>query len=198
MVKIGLTGALASGKSTTARMFAEMGVPVFSADAAVHDLYRGRAAPLIGATFPGTVKDGVVDRAALGRAVLEKPAALVELEALVHPLVAEEEARFLAEAAADGHRLTLSDIPLLFETGADQRYDFTVVVTAPEDVRRARALERPGMTDALYASLLARQMPNAEKRRRAHFIVDSARGMEAARRAVADIVRATAPLAARR
>jgi dephospho-CoA kinase len=198
MVKIGLTGALASGKSTTARMFAEMGVPVFSADAAVHDLYRGRAAPLIGATFPGTVKDGVVDRAALGRAVLEKPAALVELEALVHPLVAEEEARFLAEAAADGHRLTLSDIPLLFETGADQRYDFTVVVTAPEDVRRARALERPGMTDALYASLLARQMPDAEKRRRAHFIVDSARGMEAARRAVADIVRATAPLAARR
>jgi dephospho-CoA kinase len=130
--------------------------------------------------------------------VLEKPAALVELEALVHPLVAEEEARFLAEAAADGHRLTLSDIPLLFETGADQRYDFTVVVTAPEDVRRARALERPGMTDALYASLLARQMPDAEKRRRAHFIVDSARGMEAARRAVADIVRATAPLAARR
>jgi dephospho-CoA kinase len=198
MVKIGLTGALASGKSTTARMFAEMGVPVFSADAAVHDLYRSRAAPLIAATFPGTVKDGVVDRAVLGRAVLEKPAALVELEAIVHPLVAEEEARFLADAAADGHRLTLSDIPLLFETGADQRYDFTVVVTAPEDVRRARALERPGMTDALYASLLARQMPDAEKRRRAHFVVDSARGMETARRAVADIVRATAPLAARR
>jgi dephospho-CoA kinase len=198
MLKIGLTGALASGKSTTLRMFADAGVPVFSADAAVHALYRGRAAPLIASAFPGAVKNGVVDRAALAASVRGDPAALARLEAIVHPLVAEEEARFFEGAARAGNRITVSDIPLLFETGADKRFDFTIVVTAPEDVRRARALARPGMTEALYESLLARQMPDAEKRRRAHFIIDSGRGIEAARRAVADIMRAIAPLAARR
>jgi dephospho-CoA kinase len=198
MLKIGLTGALASGKSTTARMFADAGVPVFSADAAVHALYRDRAAPLIAAAFPDAVKDGAVDRATLAGYVRDDPAALARLEATVHPLVAEQEARFFEEAARSGHRITLSDIPLLFETGAAKRYDLTVLVTAPEETRRARALERPGMTEALYERLLVRQMPDAEKRQRAHFIIDSGRGLEAARSAVADILRASASLAARR
>jgi dephospho-CoA kinase len=195
MLKIGLTGALASGKSTTLRMFADAGVPVFSADAAVHALYRGRAAPLVAAAFPDTVKNGVVDRAALAGAVLRDPKALARLEALVHPLVTEEEAHFFDEAGRGGHRITVSDIPLLFETGADERYDVIVVVTAPEATRRDRALERPGMTAALYESLLARQMPDAEKCRRAHFVVDTGQGLEAARREVAGILRAAAPMA---
>ena len=198
MLKIGLTGALASGKSTTAQMFAELGVPVFSADAAVHALYRGRAVPLVAAAFPGMVKDNEVDRSALAASVRDDPAALARLEGIVHPLVEEEEARFLARAASEGHRITLSDIPLLFETGADRRYDLTVTVTAPEEMRRSRALERAEMTDALYKSLLARQMPDEEKRRRAHFVIDTGRGMDAARRAVADILRAVTPMAALR
>jgi dephospho-CoA kinase len=198
MLKIGLTGALASGKSTTAQMFADAGVPVFSADAAVHALYQGRAVPPVAAAFPGSIRDNAVDRAALAASVRSDPAALARLEAIVHPLVAEEEARFFEEAARSGHHVTLSDIPLLFETGAEKRYDLIVVVTALEETRRTRALERPGMTEALYERLLARQMPDAEKRRRAHFMIDSGRGLKAARSAVADILRAVASLAARR
>jgi len=195
MLKIGLTGALASGKSTTLQMFADSGVPVFSADAAVHTLYRGRAAPLIASAFPRAVKDGVVDRTMLASTVEGDPAALARLEAIVHPLVAEEEARFFNEAMRTGHRITVSDIPLLFETDADQRYDIIVVVTAPEATRRDRALARPGMSGPVYQSLSARQIPDAEKRRRAHFIVDTGQGLEAARRAVAGILRAAAPIA---
>lgn len=198
MLKIGLTGALASGKSTTAQMFADAGVPVFSADAAVHALYQGRAVPPVAAAFPGSIRDNAVDRAALAASVRSDPAALARLEAIVHPLVAEEEARFFEEAARGGHHITLCDIPLLFETGAEKRYDLIVVVTALEETRRTRALERPGMTEALYERLLARQMPDAEKRRRAHFMIDSGRGLKAARSAVADILRAVASLAARR
>jgi dephospho-CoA kinase len=195
MLKIGLTGALASGKSTTARMFTDAGVPVFSADAAVHALYGGPAAPLIAAAFPGAIANGIGDRATLAGLVRGDPAALARLEAIVHPLVEEEEMRFFDEAARGGHRVTVSDIPLLFETGADKRYDLLVVVTAPEETRRARALGRPGMTEALYESLSARQMPDAEKRRRAHFIIDSGQGLEAAHHAVAGILRAAAPMA---
>jgi len=197
MLKIGLTGSLASGKSTTLRMFAEAGVPVFSADAAVHALYRGRAAPPVAAAFPDTVKEGAVDRVALAATVLDDPVALARLETIVHPLVAEEEADFFARTADAGHRLAVSDVPLLFETGAEVRYDLIVVVTAPAATRRERALERPGMTEARYESLLRRQMPDEEKRRRAHFVIDTGHGMEAARRSVDDILRAVAPMAAR-
>ena len=198
MLTLGLTGSLASGKSTTAALFAEAGVAVFSADAAVHDLYRGRAAPMIEAAFPGTVSAGAVDRARLADAVLDDPAALARLEAIVHPLVRDEEARFLAEAAAAGHRIALCDIPLLFETGAEERYDALVVVTAPPEICRARALARPGMTAARCETLMNRQLPDADKRRRAHFVVDTGGGLAATRRAVDGIVRALAPVAALR
>lgn len=192
MLKLGLTGSLASGKSTTAAMFAQAGVAVFSADDAVHALYRGAAVPLIETAFPGASANGEVDRIRLAEIVTRDPAALQKLEAIIHPLVRAEEERFLAEAAATGGRISLSDIPLLFETAATDRYDAVVVATAPEDVRRARALARPGMTAARYDVLLARQMPDAEKRSRAHFVIDTGAGTEPARRAVADILRALA------
>jgi len=198
MLVLGLTGSLASGKSTTAAMFAEAGVAVFSADAAVHDLYRGRAVPLIEAAFPGTVRAGTVDRVKLADAVLDDPAALARLEAIVHPLVREEEERFLAEAAAAGRRIVLCDIPLLFETGAEGRFDVLIVVTAPEEVCRTRALSRPGMTAARYETLMNRQLPDADKRRRAHFVIDTGASHAAARRAVDGILRALAPMAALR
>ncbi len=192
MPKLGLTGSLASGKSTTTAMFAKAGVAVFSADDAVHALYRGRAVPLIEAAFPGTVKNGEVDRARLAERVTRDPAALTRLEAIIHPLVRAEEERFLDESRAAGRRLALCDNPLLFETDAAARYDAVIVVTASESVRRARALARFGMTAERYEALAGRQMPDEEKRRRAHFVIDTDAGMDAAHRAVTDILRALA------
>lgn len=194
MLIIGLTGSIGMGKSTTARMFADWGVPVHDADAAVHALYAGEAAPLIEAAFAGTVVAGVVDRAALGRAVLGDPEKVKRLEAIVHPLVRRREAEAIESAAASGHRAILLDIPLLFETGADTRCDCVVVVTAPPEVQRARVMARPGMTEERFAAILARQMPDAEKRRRADFLVDSSLGMESACAQVCDIMRALAAM----
>lgn len=185
---LGLTGSIGMGKSTTAAMFEALGVPVHSADAAVHRLYAGSAAPLVEARFPGTVRDGVVDRAALGSRVLGQPAALADLEAIVHPLVRAEETAFLDAARADGAALAVLDIPLLFETGGEARVDMVLVVTAPPEVQRARVLARPGMTEAKFAGILASQMPDAEKRARADYVIDTGDGMNAARRAVAAIV----------
>jgi dephospho-CoA kinase len=192
MFVLGLTGSIGMGKSTTAAMFRALGVPVHDSDAAVHRLYSGRAAPLVEAAFPGATTDGVVDRARLGAMVLGDPAAMRRLEALVHPLVREEEAAFRRQAGATRAGLAVLDIPLLFETGADARVDAVVVVTAPAEVQRARVLARPGMTEERFRQILARQTPDDEKRRRAHFVIDTGAGMEAARRQVADIVRALA------
>ena len=192
MFVLGLTGSIAMGKSTTAGLFAEAGVRVHDADAAVHRLYEGEAAAAIEAAFAGTTCGGKVDRARLAERVLDDAAAIKRLEAIVHPLVRASEARFIAAATAEGARVVVLDIPLLFETGADARVDAVVVVSAPPDVQRARSLERPGMTPAKLDAMLARQMPDAEKRARAHFVVDSSRGIDSARIQVRGILRAIA------
>jgi dephospho-CoA kinase len=198
MFIIGLTGSVGMGKSTTARLFAEAGVPVHDADAVVHRLYEGDAAAAIEAAFPGTTAGGRVERDRLAARVLNDPAALKRLEAIVHPLVHAAEQHLLAEAAARDEQVAVLDIPLLFETGADQRVDAVVVVSAPPEVQRTRVLERPGMTLDKLESILARQMPDAEKRRRADFVVDTSRGLEAARAQVAVILDAVATMPKRR
>jgi dephospho-CoA kinase len=189
MFVLGLTGSVAMGKSTTARFFAEEGVPVHDADAVVHRLYERAAVPLIEMAFPGTTANGKVDRVKLGARVMNDLAGLRQLEAIVHPLVQDAERRFLTEAEAKGAPVAVLDIPLLFETDGDQRVDAVVVATAPAEVQRARVLERPGMTEQRLEAMLARQMPDSEKRRRADFIVDTSRGFEEARAQVREILR---------
>jgi dephospho-CoA kinase len=198
MFLLGLTGSVAMGKSTTARFFAEEGVPVHDADAVVHRVYENEAVPLIEAAFPGTTADGKVDRVKLGSRVMGDLAALRQLEAIVHPLVWDAEQRFLAEAEAKGVPVVLLDIPLLFETGGEARVDAVVVATAPADVQRARVLERPGMTEQRLQAMLARQLPDSEKRRRADFIVDTSRGFDDARAQVQEILRKVATMPKRR
>ncbi len=198
MFVIGLTGSVGMGKSTTAGFFVEAGVPVHDADAAVHRLYAGEAVPLIEAAFPGTTLGGTVDRNLLARRVLGDPAALKTLEAIVHPLVHASERRFLAEAEARGEMVVVLDIPLLFETGGEERVDAVVVVSAPPQVQRARVLERPGMTAEKFEAILAKQMPDAEKRRRADFVVDTSQGFEAARAQVRAVLAAVATMPRRR
>jgi dephospho-CoA kinase len=188
MIVVGLTGSIGMGKSTTARFFREAGVPVHDSDEAVHRLYAGKAAPLIEASFPGTVKDGVVDRALLGQRVLGDAAALKTVERIVHPLVRADADAFLDEHRAADRKLAVLDIPLLFETGGETRVDRIVVVSAPADIQRARVLARPGMSVEKFEAILAKQVPDAEKRRRADFIVESGEGLEAARAAVEAIV----------
>ena len=192
MIVLCLTGSLAMGKSTALRFFAEAGVPVHDADAVVHRLYAGDAAQAIEAAFPGTTADGKVDREKLGARVIGDAAAMARLEAIVHPLVRREEERFLRDAEASGAQVAVLDIPLLFETGGDRRCDGVVVVSSPPEVQRARAFERPGMTEEKFASLLAKQMPDAEKRARADFIVDSSQGFDSARAQVHAILQAAA------
>jgi dephospho-CoA kinase len=198
MFILGLTGSLGMGKSTTARFFAEEGVPVHDADAVVHRLYDGEAAAAIEAAFPGTTAGGKVDRDKLAARVLGDSAALKRLEAIVHPLVQEAERRLLAEAESRGEKVAVLDIPLLFETGGEKRVDAVVVVSAPPDVQRSRALERPGMTVDKLDAILAKQMPDDEKRRRADFVVDTSRGFEAARADVRAILDAVATMPKRR
>jgi dephospho-CoA kinase len=198
MFIIGLTGSVGMGKSTTAHLFAEQGVPVHDADAVVHRLYEGEAVAAIEAAFPGTAAAGTVDRGKLAARVLDDPAALKRLEDIVHPLVHAAERRLLAEAKANGEKIAVLDIPLLFETGGDRRVDAVVVVSAPPEVQRARVLERPGMTIEKLESILARQMPDAEKRRRADFVVDTSRGFDAARDEVRAILDAVATMPVRR
>ena len=193
MFVIGLTGSIAMGKTTTARLFAEAGVPVHDADAAVHKLYEGEAAGAIEAAFPGTTRDGKVDRAALAQRVAGNAPALQFLESIVHPLVREAEKRFLAEAAAAGAQVAVLDIPLLFETGGENRVDAVVVVSAPAEMQRSRLLERGVGLERLEA-LMARQMPDAEKRRRADFVVDSSEGIDHARAQVHAILAAIAKM----
>jgi dephospho-CoA kinase len=198
MFILGLTGSVGMGKSVTARFFAEEGMPVHDADAAVHRLYEGEAVAPIEAAFPGTTADGKVDRAKLAGHVLGDGAALKRLEAIVHPLVQASERRFLAEAQARGAKVAVLDIPLLFETGGDRRVDAVVVVSAPPEVQRARVLARPGMTVDKFDAILAKQMPDAEKRARADFVVDTSQGFEAARAQVRAILDAVATMPKRR
>ncbi len=186
---LGLTGSIGMGKSATAALFREAGVPVHDADATVHALYRGEAVPLVEAAFPGVTRDGQVDRVALGARVMNDAAAMGRLEAIVHPLVRQAEVRFLEQARRQGHRLVVLDIPLLFETGGDKRCDAVVVVSAPAPVQKARVLARPGMTEERFAAIVGKQSPDSVKRRRAHVVIDTGRGFESARRQVQDIIR---------
>lgn len=197
MFVIGLTGSIAMGKTTTARLFAEEGVPVHDADAAVHRLYEGEASGQIEAAFPGSTRHGRVDRVALGKQVVGDPPALRRLEAIVHPLVRNAEHKFLKDAERSGAKVVVLDIPLLFETGGESRVDATVVVSAPEAHQRERVLARGVSLEQLEA-LLVRQMPDAEKRRRADFVVDSGQGVEHARTQVRQILNAVAKMPRRR
>jgi dephospho-CoA kinase len=198
MFVLGLTGSIGMGKSTTAKMFAAAGVPVQDADAVVHQLYEGEATPLIESAFPGTTKDGKVDRAALGQRVLGDDAAIKKLEAIVHPLVAQARERFLAEAEHSGAPVAVLDIPLLFETGGDARCDAVVVVSAPSEIQRARAFERAGMTEQKLAAIMAKQITDEEKRRRADFVVDTSQGLAHAQAQVRDILARVATMAIRK
>ncbi len=179
---VGLTGSIGMGKTETAKMFARLGVPVYDADAAVHALYAkgGAAVASIEDTFPGTVADGAVDRAALMQRLKGDEAAFKRLEAIVHPLVLAARRTFLDEAAARGEKVVVLDIPLLFETQGGKDMDAVIVVSAPAEVQRKRVLERPGMTTEKFAAILARQVPDAEKRAKADFVIETDKGLEQA------------------
>jgi dephospho-CoA kinase len=196
MLVLGLTGSIGMGKTTTARFFADEGVPVLDADAVVHQLYDGEAVAAIEKAFPGTSRDGRIDRDELSRRVVGNPEALKQLEAIVHPLVRAAQARFLADAKRSGAPVAVLDVPLLFETGGDRRVDAVIVVSAPAEVQRARTLDRAGMTAEKFEALLQKQMPDDEKRRRADFVVDTSQSFDSARvqvRAILASVRAIRP-----
>ena len=190
MIVLGLTGSIGMGKTTTARMFAEEGVPVHDADATVHRLYArgGAAVAPIAEAFPGAVKDGAVDRAALAAEIAHDAKALERLEAIVHPLVGAARDVFLDQARSSGADVAVLDVPLLFETGGDQLWDAVVVVSAPPHVQRQRVLERPGMTAEKLETLSARQVPDAEKRARADFVIDTGQDLDHARAQVRRIL----------
>ncbi len=188
MIKLGLTGSIGMGKSTTAQLFAEKSVPVYDADATVHQLYQSEAVPLIAEAFPEAVIDGQIDRKILSASVLGKPDELKKLEKIVHPLVHAKEQQFLRAAEAKGAKLVVLDIPLLFETGGTGRVDKILVVSAPYEIQRQRVLERENMTEEKFQSILVRQMPDAEKRAKADFIVDTGQDKEFARQQVSEIL----------
>ncbi|GGH33671.1 dephospho-CoA kinase [Alsobacter metallidurans] len=189
---LGLTGSIGMGKSATAGFFREAGVPVHDADASVHALYAGAAAAPIEAAFPGTTRLGLVDREALGKIVLADGAALKRLEAIVHPLVRQAETDFVRKCMAAGAALIVLDVPLLLETGGDRRCDAVLVVSAPASVQKQRVLARAGMTEERFEAILAKQLPDSKKRARAHWVLDTSQGFDAARRGVQDVVRACA------
>ena len=188
MILLGLTGSVGMGKSTTAAMFSARGVPVFDSDAAVHRLYRGEAVAPVEAAFTGVIRGDAIDREALSRRVIGDPAAMKRLETIVHPLVRAERERFVVAAREAGARLVVLDVPLLYETGSDGEVDAVVLVSAPLAVQKARVLARPGMTAARFAAILARQMPDAAKRRRARFVIETGDGLEAAERQVEAVI----------
>jgi dephospho-CoA kinase len=195
VIVAGLTGSIAMGKSTVSAMFAELGVPTFDADHAVRDFYAGEGATTVEAAFPGVTVLGEVDRQRLGARVLGDAEALERLEGLVHPAVSEARAQFLKRAAAAGRRLVIVDVPLLFETGGEANVDLVIVVSAPESIQRARALKRAGMTGSKLEAILSRQTSDAEKRRRAHFVIDTRGSLELTRAVVAQFTRSIAALA---
>ncbi len=188
MIVLALTGSIGTGKSTTAAMFHDLGVPTHDADATVHDLYRKEAVEPVATRFPAALKDGVIDRKALSAVLAGSPERFPELEAIIHPLVRARETAFLDAQRQSGAPLVLLDIPLLYETGGQARVDKVVVVTCDPEIQRQRVLARPGMTQEKFQLILSRQMPDAEKRRRADFVIDTGRGLEAAREQVEEIV----------
>lgn len=198
MIVLGLTGSIGMGKSTTAKLFAEAGVPVYDADAAVHRLYDGEAVPAIEAAFPGTTENGKVDRVRLSARVVHDPAAMKKLEAIVHPMLGASRQEFLRSAETSGAPIAVIDIPLLFETGGEKRVDAVVVVTTSPKLQRERILGRPDMTEEKLKAILARQMPDAEKRRRAHFVVDTSHGLDPVRARIRDILDQAAKMKPRR
>jgi len=185
---LGLTGSIGMGKSTTAKLFEEAGVPVYDADATVHKVYEGEAAPAIEAAFPGTTVDGKVDRSRLSAEVVHDPAAIRRLEGIVHPMLRAYHQKFLEEAELSGSAVAVMDVPLLFETGGDKRVDAVVVVTTSPELQRERILARGTMTGEALDSLLARQMPDVEKRKRADFVVDTSHGLDPVRAQIRDIL----------
>lgn len=185
---LGLTGSIGMGKSTTARLFAEAGVPVYDADAAVHQLYEGEAAPAIEAAFPGTTANGKVDRAKLSARVVHDPAAIKQLEQIVHPMLGASRQKFFADAEAAKAPVVVLDIPLLFETGGEKRVDAVVVVSTSPEIQRERVLARGTMDEAKLDAIIAKQTPDAEKRRRADFVVDTSHGLEPVRAQITHIL----------
>jgi dephospho-CoA kinase len=192
MIVAGLTGSIGMGKSTVAGMFAELGVPTFDADHAVRAFYSGDGAKAVEAAFPGVMVSGHIDRKRLGSRVLGDAEALQRLEGLVHPAVAQARVQFVEQAAVSGRRLVIVDVPLLFETGGEARVDLVIVVSAPESIQRARVLARAGMTEAKLEAILSRQMSDAEKRRRAHFVIDTGGRRESTRAVVGQFMRSIA------
>ena len=198
MIILGLTGSIGMGKSTTAKLFAEAGVPVYDADAAVHRLYEGEAVPAIEAAFPGTTVDGKVDRARLSALVVHDPAAMKQLERIVHPMLGASRKKFLDQAERSGAPVAVVDVPLLYETGGENRVDAVVVVTTSPDVQRERILARDNMTGEKLDAILARQLPDSEKRKRADFVVDTSHGLEPVRTRIRDILEQAVKLPQRR
>jgi len=198
MIVLGLTGSIGMGKSTTAKLFAEAGVPVYDADAAVHLLYEGEAAPAIEAAFPGTTAQGKVDRNKLSARVVGDPSAMRRLEQIVHPMLGASRQKFLREAEQSGAPVVVVDVPLLFETGGEGRVDAVVVVTTSAEIQRERILARPNMTSEKFDAILTRQMPDAEKRRRANFVVDTSHGLDPVRSRIRDILKEAAKMTPRR
>jgi dephospho-CoA kinase len=188
MLILGLTGSIGMGKSTTAKLFAEAGVPVYDADAEVHKIYEGEAAPAIEAAFPGTTIDGKVDRARLSAQVVHNPAAMKQLEQIVHPMLGASRQKFFQDAEASGAPVVVLDIPLLYETGGEKRVDAVVVVTTTPELQRERVLGRGTMDEARFEAILARQTPDTEKRKRADFTVDTSHGLEPVRERIRDIL----------
>jgi len=198
MIILGLTGSIGMGKSTTAKLFAEAGVPVYDADATVHLIYEGEAAPAIEAAFPGTTVDGKVDRTKLSAQVLHDAAAIRRLEQIVHPMLGAYHQKFLRDAEQSGAAVAVVDVPLLFETGGEKRVDAVVVVTTSPDIQRQRILARDNMTAEKLDAILARQLPDAEKRKRADFVVDTSDGLEPVRARIRDILDEAAKMPRRR
>jgi dephospho-CoA kinase len=198
MIILGLTGSIGMGKSTTAKLFAEAGVPVYDADAAVHMLYEGEAAPSIEAAFPGTTTGGRVDRARLSAYVLHDPAAMKQLEGIVHPMLGASRQKFLRDAEQSGAPVAVLDVPLLYETGGEKRVDAVVVVTTTPEIQRQRILARDNMTGEKFEAILTRQLPDPEKRKRADFVVDTSDGLEPVRIRIRDILDQAAKMPQRR
>src|ERR1700692_2622317 len=198
MIILGLTGSIGMGKSTTAKLFAEAGVPVYDADATVHRLYEGEAVAAIEAAFPGTTADGKVDRNKLSAHVVHDPAAMKRLEEIVHPMLGASRQKFLRDAEQSGAPVAVVDVPLLFETGGETRVDAVVVVTTTAELQRKRILARPNMTEEKLQAILVRQMPDAEKRKRAHFVVDTSHGLDPVRARIRDILNQAVKLPRRR
>jgi dephospho-CoA kinase len=188
MIILGLTGSIGMGKSTTAKLFAEAGVPVYDADASVHMIYEGEAAPAVEAAFPGTTVNGKVDRNKLSARVVHDPAAMKQLEQIVHPMLGASRQKFLSDAEQAGAAVAVVDVPLLFETGGEKRVDAVVVVTTSPEIQRQRILARDNMTPEKLDAILARQLPDAEKRKRAHFVVDTSHGLDPVRARIRDIL----------